>query len=326
MCHASTLRSAVAALALAGLFGAEAAQPGDTAVLKWKDGKKAVFLLAFDDSCPSHVRYAIPELTRRGLVGTFYINPGNGPLQSARQAWEREFPTNPAVVYGNHTFKHLGATNAVQLDAELAPCDAFIRACHPERKQPWLVSFGQPGGVPWTVSGEEKRAAFDKYRLVERPPFFGCPIHVKTAEAICGLVDAALAKGEMGHLDFHGVGGDWLATPLPLFAALLDKLEARRAEVWVTDHITYHKYLTERASASVRAVQQSDGCIRLQLACAADPALYDVALTLETCVPPGWSACRIVQGERRAERRAEAGALRYEALPGAGEIVLTPCP
>ncbi len=316
----------MAAAMLAGCVAtaAESAllQPSDTAVLKWKDGKKAVFLLAFDDSCQSHVKSAIPELRRRGMVGTFYINPGNGPFQNERQAWEQELPKDPAVVFGNHTFKHQGATNAVQLDLELARCEAVIRACHPERARPFLVSFGQPGGVPWTVSKDEQSAALAKYNLIERPPFFGYPIHVKTAEAVCRLVDQAIAKGDMGHHDSHGVGGDWLVTPLEVFTALLDKLDACRGEVWVTDHITYHKYLTERGSAAVKVVQSDKAQIRLQLACAADPALYDTALTLETRVPADWTSCRVAQGPSRAEVQAVQGVVRYAAVPGTDEIVL----
>jgi len=298
--------------------------PGETSVLKWKDGKKAVFLLAFDDSCQTHVRKAIPELSRRGLAGTFYINPGKGPFQSERKAWEQELPKNPCVAYGNHTFTHVGATNAAQLDAELARCGAVIHACYPERKQPRLVSFGRPGGVPWTVSDEEKRQALAKHNLIERPPFFSYPFHVKTAEEVCGLVDAALAKGEMGHLDFHGVGGDWLSTPLEVFTALLDRLDACREEVWTTDHITYHQYLTERSGAAVTRVRADKAQIRLRLACTADPALYDQPLTLETRVSPEWQGCRITQGAARVERPVRAGIVRYDARPGSDEILLQP--
>ena len=296
--------------------------PSDTVVLKWKDGKKAVFLLAFDDSCQSHVKNAIPELQKRGMVGTFYINPGNGPFQNERQAWEKALPKNPAVVYGNHTFKHQGATNAVQLDVELSKCDAVIRACYPDRNQPCLVSFGRPGGVPWTVGEEEKKQALAKYNLIERPSFFGYPMHIKTAEAVCGLVDKAIAKGDMGHLDFHGVGGDWLTIPMDAFRALLDKLDACRNDVWVADHISYHKYLTERGSAKVGVVQSDKDQIRLALSCAADPALYDAALTLETHVPAEWKSCQVVQGRAQTEVQAVQGVVRYAAVPGKDEIVL----
>jgi peptidoglycan/xylan/chitin deacetylase (PgdA/CDA1 family) len=316
----------VAVMMLAALArpaaAAEAARAGDTTVLKWRDGKKAVFLLAFDDSCRSHVTNVIPELKKRGMAGTFYIVPGKGPFQSERKAWEKELPGS-GVEYGNHTFTHGGATNAAQLDAELAGCSEVIQACYPDRKQPRLVSFGRPGGVPWTVSDHEKEEALAKYHLVERPSFFGYPIHLKTAEDMCKRVDMAIAQGEMGHLDFHGVGGDWLVTPMDAFRALLDKLDACRDTVWVTDHITYHKYRTEREGAEVKVLPSDAGRIRIRLACTADPALYDEALTLETRVPPDWKNCLVVQGTKRTSVAAAGEAIRYAALPGPDEIVIT---
>ncbi len=311
---------AVAASVVGGL--ARAAEPGETAVLKWRDGKKAVFFLAFDDSCQTHVKNAIPELAKRGMVGTFYINPGNGPFQSLRKTWESELPKLPAVVYGNHTFKHTGATNTVHLDAELVRCHEVIGACYPERKKPFLASFGRPGGVPWTVTEEEKKAALAKYSLIERPAFFSYPFHVKDTAAVCALVDQAIAKGDMGHLDFHGVGGDWLSIPLEVFTALLDKLDACRADVWVTDHISYHKYLTERSSAQAKVVKADASAIRVLLTSSADPALYDAPLTLETQVPAGWAACAVTQGALKAECAVAGGKVRYAAVPGGAEIVL----
>ena len=321
------MRARVKALSvLLGLFcgvACAADSVGETAVLKWKDGKKAIFFLAFDDSCQSHIKHAIPELAKRGLVGTFYINPGNGPFQGARQVWERELPKNPAVVYGNHTFKHTGATNTVHLDTELARCHEVILACYPERKWPSLVSFGRPGGVPWKVTEEEKKAALAKYNLIERPPFFSYPFHVKDRAAVCGLVDQAIAKGGMGHLDFHGVGGDWLSIPLDVYTALLDKLVACKDDVWETDHITYHQYLTERSSAQAKVVRADGASLRIALTCSADPALYNTPLTLETVVPEGWSTCSVTQGGAKRERPAAGGKVRYDAVPGAGEIVMT---
>lgn len=314
---------AIVVWALAAAGASRAAETaGETSVLKWQDGKKAVFFLAFDDSCQTHIKNAIPELAKRNMVGTFYINPGNGPFLSQRKMWESELPKNPAVVYGNHTFKHTGATNTVHLDTELARCHEAIFACYPERKKPCLVSFGQPGGVPWTVSADEKKAALAKYNLVERPPFFSYPFHVKDTAAVCALVDKAIAKGDMGHLDFHGVGGDWLSIPMDVFTALLDKLDSSKAEVWVTDHITYHKYLTERSSAQVKVAQANDGSIKVALTSAADPALYDTPLTLETCVPVGWSKCLVTQGADKTVCTVSAGKIRYRALPRPEEIVI----
>jgi peptidoglycan/xylan/chitin deacetylase (PgdA/CDA1 family) len=295
---------------------------GDTTILKWKEGKKAVFLLAFDDSCQSHVKTVVPELQKRGMVGTFYTTPGSGQYALQRTTWEKELPKNPAVVYGNHTFSHRGVTTTEQLDSDLAKANDVIHACYRDRKPPWLISFGRPGGVPWKVTAEEEDAALAKHRLIRRPPFLTYGIHVKTAKDVCALVDAAIAKGDMGHLDFHGVGAEWLVTPVPVFIELLDKLAACRKDVWMTDHVTYHKYLTERSTAVAKVVEAGKDQIRVELSSSADSALYDAALTLETRVPADWKACRVEQGATRSERPVADGAVRYEGVPGRGVIVI----
>ena len=148
---------------------APAGGPGATTVLKWKDGKQAVFLLMFDDSAPSAMKTVIPELKKRGMTGTFYVVPGGGPFKAAQKAWESEL-TGPGIVYANHTFTHTGATTAAQLDEELSKCNDGIARCYPGLKQPRLISFGKPGGVPWTVTKEEVSAALAKYNLIDRPP------------------------------------------------------------------------------------------------------------------------------------------------------------
>ena len=301
---------------------AEVSKLGETSVLKWKDGKKAVFFMGFDDGCESHIKTAIPLLRQHGMVGTFYLNQGTSYFRKVAEVWNKTMPADPAVVYGNHTFTHAGATNAAQLDVDLSRSAEAIQACYPQRKQPCLVSFARPGGVPWKVSEEEKKAALSKYHLIERPAFFSYPFHVKTADEVVGLVDKALAKGDMGHLDFHGVGGDWLVTPTDIFTALLAKLAACKDQVWVTDHITYHKYLTERDSAQVKVVQADKEQIRLQLSSLAAQELYDTELTLETCVPPEWKTCQVEQGALRSEHPVIKGVVRYGSVPGAGVIAL----
>jgi hypothetical protein len=55
----------------------------------------------------------------------------------------------------------------------------------------------------------------------------------------------------MTHVDFHGVGGDWLAPPTEFLEGLLKKLLAVRDSIWQTTAVDYHKYLTERLGRAV---------------------------------------------------------------------------
>ncbi|WP_395737615.1 polysaccharide deacetylase family protein [Prosthecobacter sp.] len=297
------------------------AADGDTQVLKWKDGKKAAFMLAFDDSAPSQLKNVVPELEKRKIVGNFYLVTGNGLYSALRLRWEVA-ARSPYVAIANHTFTHKGVNNAAELEPELAKCNEVLYKLKPEGKQPRLFGFGRPGGVPWKVTPEEQAAALAKHQLCDRPPFAGPPINYKSAEATVAAVDDAIAKGEMGHLDFHGVGEDWLVTPVEWFNALLDKLESVRDQVWITDVVSWHQYVCERSSAEVKNLKSGKDAISLELSCKADPALYDLPLTLSTKVPADWKKSVVTQGPNSATVAVRDGAAQYDALPGGGEIML----
>jgi peptidoglycan/xylan/chitin deacetylase (PgdA/CDA1 family) len=323
------LSGLTAGLALAGV-GAPGTTSGKqlsdagTRVLKWKDGKRAVFLLAFDDSCQSHVTNAIPELRKRGMVGTFYICPGGEPYKNERDAWEKQIPAT-GMEYGNHTFTHRGAPSVEEFDEELRLCNEVINRCFPRRKQPRLISFGTPG-VPkdqWRITDQQLNEALARYNLVLRPPFFGPPFQMTTLDEACKVIDTAIAAGEMGHLDFHGVGGDWHVASMELFTAILDKLDSRRDQLWLTDAISWHKYLTERQGAQVQERHDARQ-ITVQLSSTADPGLYDLPLTLVTRVPAEWKQCVITHDATKTTVGVSNGAVQYEAIPGAAAIVIEP--
>lgn len=294
----------------------------ETLITKWKGGKKAVFLLAFDDSCPSHVDNAIPELEKHGLVGTFYICAGNEAYRNRREQWEAA-ARSPAVVFGNHTFTHAGAMNARQLEKELTQANEAIFDLRPTLKHPRLLSFAVPGGVPWTVEAEELDELLIKYNLLRRPDFKGPPFTFATLEEAYGLVDATIQGGEMAQIGFHGVGGDWLSVGMDYYVPLLERLRAKLDQLWVTDHISYAKFMEERESARVDLDLADDHQIRLTLSAKSDGELYDHPLTLATRVPEGWRMCRVTQGKSSTDAAVVGGAVQYEAVPGSEEIVIT---
>ncbi len=327
---------AAAALAFAASAWADQQAPGATRIARWKDDKKAAFLLMFDDSAPSQVKNVLPELVKRGLIGTFYVNPGKGEWKVFKDAWEKEFPA-AGMEYGNHTWTHKGARDVANLEEELVQSNEMIMRLFPG-KSPRLISFGRPG-VPkeaWNITPEQLAQALVKHHLIERPTFdgHGGAIHAKTADDMMRLVDRAIAAGGAEYIIYHGVGGDWISVPAAAFTEFLDRLAAKRDQVWVAGHISAHKYETERASAEVKTVEATDRIIRLELASKADPKFYDFPLTLITQVPAAWKVCEITQGPGKAtapvapttgsNATRTGGAVRYDALPSAEPIVIRP--
>lgn len=317
-------RSFIVLLALGFTLRAMAQEIGSTEIAKWKDNKQSVFLLAFDDNCPSHLVHAIPTLVKYGFPGTFYINPSRPSFTSKSAVWLTEIPRLPGIVYGNHTYSHCGATNALQLDVELATWHTAMTPLYADREKPFLLSFGRPGGVPWKVTEAEKAALLAKYDLIERPPFLGGGISIKTIEQMHAHVDKGMAKGEMNHLDFHGVGGDWLKVDMDFFTALMEKLAANRDRIWVTDHISYHQYLAERKTACVTIQAATPSAITLTLTAQTDPRRYAYPLTLQTRVPARWTRCTVEQGATRSTIAVTNQIVRYAAIPNREPIQLKP--
>ena len=279
---------------------------GATEVLKWHGGAKACFLLMFDDGWPSHVDVAVPELEKRGLVATYYIVPEKGEFKAREKAWREELWKRGAI-YGNHTLTHHGVKDFEDARREIGQCTEWILDTVPG-KRPRLVSYAQPGVEKgkWNITGEEQRRILEEFHLVDRPDFrgHGAVYHLKTCDDMLALADKAIAEGGMEYVIFHGVEHiapwrtwqDFWAMQQDIVFPFFDAIAERRdrGDLWVTDHISYHKYATERASARVKTLSATPQEIRLSIQCDADPQFYDQPLTLRTRVPNDWTGTVMV--------------------------------
>ncbi|MBI1367892.1 MAG: polysaccharide deacetylase family protein [Planctomycetes bacterium] len=297
---------------------------GATRIAKWKDDKACAFVLMFDDSCPTDVKIVVPELEKRRMTGTFYINPGSGQYGANRKAWEETIP-GAGFELANHTFTHRGGDTKSDIEQEVVRCNEAIHKTTPTMNWPRLVSYGQPGGIKperWPSTKGELAAILAKNHLIDRPDFGGrgAMIAFHTSGEMLAHVDKAIQSGAMECIVFHGVGGDWITTPLDVFTGFLDGLATRRQKVWLTRHIPAHQYATERDSAQVKVTRADATTIRLALSSGADPKFYDQPLTLITHVPADWKTCTITQGERTIEAASKDGAVMYDATPG-GQVI-----
>ena len=305
--------------------GAGSEGVGDTRIASWRDDKVAAFLLMFDDGIPSHLDNVIPELHKRGYVGTFYLNPGVGWYQQRRKEWETD-ALAAGMVLANHTMLHKGAKNAAEAETEIAACNEYLLRILPNPGKPRLLSYCTPGGTEWHVTSQEMEKLYAKYHLVPRPSSAGRfgGIHLKTAGELLHVVDLAVAKTNgFECLFFHGVGGDWLKQSKEDFVAMLDHLDTVKDRLWVTDPISMHQYETERNAAKMKVLSSGEREIHLQLEVPVDLQFYNLPLTLVTRVPATWRACQIRQHGRVMHATADGGLLRYDAAPDGGEIAIS---
>ncbi|WP_269538857.1 polysaccharide deacetylase family protein [Cerasicoccus fimbriatus] len=309
---------------------------GATRVASWKDDRTAAFMLMFDDGWPGQLQVAIPELQKRELTATFYMVPDKGEYKTLAPKWA-EAIKGGYIIYGNHTMTHQGVRDYEHAQTEILECTRIIR----EELQPIpgkpnrLISFAQPG-VPkgkWTLPKEDLIRVLEEDNMIKRPTFrgHGAISHLQELEQMTALAEEAIASQGTEYLILHGVeriGSKWQdfwALKQDIFLPLLDYLAEKQAanELWITDHISWHQYETERNAASVKLLQANDSKIELELTASVNPELYDLPLTLITNVPAEWSECQIKQGDRTALVSVTDGKIIYDALPNGATIQIS---
>lgn len=315
---------------------AAADQPavGATTIARWQDNRTAAFLLMFDDSWPSHWQVAAPELVSRGMIATFYLNPGKGEFQKYHDKWEGDL-LKQGMVYGDHTMTHKGVKDLENAEWEIGECARIVAKMQPG-PDPHLISYAQPGVAKgaWNITDAQLSELLAKHHLISRPDAKGhmAIYHLKTTEEMIALADKAIAQKGMEYLIIHGVERikenwgyqDFWALKQDILKPLLDALKERRdkGDLWITDHISEHKYERERDGATVKLIDANEKTIQLELTSTADPKLYDLPLTLITRTPKAWAKAKVTQGARTVSIEVSNGVAQFQAMPNGGTIAL----
>jgi hypothetical protein len=312
---------------------------GDTLICKWKDNKMAAYSIGGDDSLRSQLYFAIPEMDRRGIRGTWWVNPGRGGSTNFKKqddAWANcwiacyedwKAAASRGHDFANHTMHHLGAASYTQAEQEISQTARAIWEANPRQR---LQLFLRGGGTTWGISEDELIEILNKYDCVqgrgggiEDPTWEVNP----SAATLRRYVDAAIREKSWHLVAFHGIGPncEW-GGPVDgeAFIALLDYVVEKRPFVWCGTHTEIHKYDQERNTAAVNLLEASSSRIRLKLTTAKDPRLYDYPLTLITRIPHTWSYVSVTRKDAILSHIASEGRIQYEAVPGMEEILITP--
>ncbi len=308
-----------------------AGQIGETMICRWKGGAAGAFSVGGDDSLRSQLFFAIPEMDKRGIHGTWWINPGRGGSVNYKnqddawaECWIACYDGWKAAAacghdFGNHSMLHLGAKNLQEAEWEIGESARTIWRTNPRQR---LQLFLSGGGTTWSISQAEMDETLERYHCVQgRGGGIECPTWETnpSAETFREAVDTAIREGTWHFTAFHGIGPDceW-GGPIEggAFTALLDYLVEKRGQVWTGTFTEVHKYNQERSTARLGLVEASSNQIRLELTSAKDPILYDFPLTLRTVVPGDWRLALVTQGSRSSQYPVEDGSVMYEAMPG----------
>ena len=297
---------------------------GQPTVARFYGGAKGAVSLQFDDSMVSQLKNAVPELNKRRIRATFFINPGRDDYPPHRHEWEVELPAAGHEM-ANHTMHHNGAKTTTELEKEINDCSDVLDKI--PGRHPRLASFGSPGGVPFDFTPNDLQSFLaSRCLVISTERYF---FDEKTKDPV-DFAKQAESEGRWMQIGMHGVGGQWLSTSVPTLNRLLDHLFSHKDAVWTAPTIEVWKYIQERnAIKSLNLVTASRKGFTLDVTLDATKLrsyshrideLYDQPLTVEVEVPSTWTRCTVQQGRMRVTTAVNSKSLLVNVVPGQGQV------
>lgn len=308
-------------MGFAFLNGSAPAGDGNTTVAIWKENKKGAFTLRFDDSMWSHHDHAIPNLVKRGLVGSFFLNPALERYGYGINTWE-SLASRAGIELCPHTMYHLGASDFDEAEYEIGESFRIVWGLNPPDKSR-LCPFHRGGGTTWPSDLSE--VIQKKYPVADYTKECISYNGQDNRTELINFAKKAMESEKWHMLLSHGTGPnlEYLGFEASNFEALLDYLVTVKDKLWIGNIGDIYKYIIERRTAKIGEVENNGEVIRLDLTSDTDPEYYDYPLTLITEVPEQWKYCHVKQGKLQGIYAVKSGKVMYDALPNMGEIALT---
>ena len=302
------------------LNGKPLADQGNTTIASWKDNKKGAFTLRFDDSMWSHHDHAIPNLAKRGLTGSFFLNPALERYGYGISTWE-SLASRTGMELCPHTMYHMGASDFDEAEYEIGESFRIVWGLNPPDKSR-LCPFHRGGGTTWPDNFIE--AVQRKYPVADYSKECVSYNGQDNKTELINFAKKAMENEKWHMVLSHGTGPnlEYLGFEVSNFEALLDYLVTVKDKLWVGNIGDIYKYIIEKRTAKVSIAGTNEEVIRLDLTSDTDPEYYDYPLTLITEVPSEWKYCHVTQGKLQGIFPVKSGKVMYEVLPNRGEIVL----
>ena len=297
----------------------------EAAICMWPSGKASALSLRFDDSHPTHLTIAIPELRRRGLKGTFMICPGLPDYIEHRSQWEAVAKEGDQE-FANHTLHHKGARDDSEAEREIGEVAKYIRFLFPKAT---LIALNLGGGTRWTTK-KPMRYFLEKYGLFYIPGSLGMDdIYGRRVEALRRHLERHIERGLWCRVHFHSIGKG-MASSLETFRGALKVVEEYREKLWVAGMAEAYKYWRERLASRLVLKEVGKGRYLVRVSCETDPRVYDLPLTVELRLPTGWKGVKVAAVKGKDSPRVQClkrgGTLvaRFDIPPNGGTFLVLP--
>jgi len=229
---------------------------GQASPFPWPDGRRAAIVLTYDDSLPTHLDVAIPQLDEAGLKGTFFLDAKFPP--DMIDGWRRAAGNGHELA--NHTIFHPCQKDTFTMEPryynesyslkamldELSIMNTLLRAIDGKQSRTYATTCGQKfigDGIDYAKASFD-RGLFTAVRGIGLPQHNPREINPwdypsewfpedATGEDMISRVKHVEEQGGLLVLGFHGVGGDRLIVSANAHKELVEYLAQKSETIWV---------------------------------------------------------------------------------------------
>ncbi len=240
--------------------------------MTWPDHKQATIVLTYDDALQSQLDTAVPQLKHAGFKATFFLTSDIDYITMPR--WRKL--AREGFELGNHTLYHPcppSPDNSVssadytahQMVWEIEVMNKFLFALdgNTDRTYAYPCAETMAGGKDYVDSlrayrsvkyarvGGDNTAIITDFTHLDtlRIPSFGLD-QGTSGDALIAYVKNVVAKGGLGVIMFHGIGGDYITTSSAAHQQLLDYLQSNKKTIWVTTFQQAMDYVMKNRGAT----------------------------------------------------------------------------
>lgn len=310
-------------------------------IAPWHNQKKAAIVLTFDDWTTDHPNFVVPELLKRELTGTFYVNEMRS-FESVKTAYKN------GIEIGNHTKSHPDLTKKDDQALKIQIED-FDVALNKQLSRTQTATFAYPFGTGVENSKKELKireilaknfvAARGVYPIQNKDDIALTYDFAKTEDDYYKLKVGPVSDGIKNYMEriswveekggmlvhmYHGtMKGLYDVVPENDFKEQLDSLKAHK-NLWVTSLEKAVKYHRERKTATLKEISSPENDVWiLQLHDELDDNVYQQELTVVLDLPKGKTSVRkIRQTSKSLDFWWEGDKLVFNVIPDKGNIVI----
>lgn len=300
-----------------------------TEVATWQGFATAAVSYTYDDGCPNQFTTAVPLMDKYGFKGTFYLvtqwlSEWNTFAECAHNGHEIASHTlthpNLCEITADSAAVELSQSKQLIVDNTGAECFSIAYPyCAKPDEQLVAANYGAA-----RICDSYIESATPRNYLAISSFGIGSESRYKDAASVTSLFEQTAEKGGWCVLLIHEIDNGTGYSPYSSAAldTTLQFLDARRDQFWTATFSDVAKYARERDAAQITQTSVSDSEINITIATNLPTDVYNVALTLRTTLPEGWTSATLEQNGAAIEASINEGVIEFNAQPDGSNITL----